>query len=201
MCKLYYFIKDTTYNLNKILQTTAFTALILLWLTSFIVMVIWIDEFHNNYHYGSINDTKILACMVIAFAAHVWFCLSLVLFFSMVLYRVIQNKQTTLIHPSSATNRLSTSELQEKVSEYMTRITVLCLTGLFVSVCCMLFWIVLIGLQDVSDGYLRFCWWLFPVNVLFSFLSMFLALNFHPNMNDVYKKVCICPHAFCKFYC
>merc|ERR1719229_657775 len=123
-------------------------------------MIIWIDEFHNNYHIGTINDSKIMACMIIAFAAHIWFCLSLVLFFSIVLYRVVANRGTTLIHSDSgATNRLSKQELQEKVTEYMTRITVLCLSGLFVSVFCMLCWIILIGLDEVTKGYLRFCWW------------------------------------------
>ena len=202
--KLYNFIHKTTYNMSKTIQITAFATLFTLWFISFIVMIVWIDEFHTNYHVGAVNDERLIACMVIAFAVHIWFCLSLVLFFSIVLYRVVSTKGTTLIMDSSSgggSRSERKSELEEKIIEYMTRITVLCLSALFVTIFCMLMWLILVGLDGVNKGFLRFCWWLFPINVLFSFLSLFLGLNYHPNMNDVYKKVCICPHAFCKFYC
>ena len=204
MVKLHHFIENTTYNMNKILQMTAFGFLIILWIISTIVMIVWIDEFHNHYHYGSANDKKIIACMVIAFAAHIWFCLSLVLFFSIVLYRVIQTKSTTLINSSSSSPTRSGKggNLEEQVMEYMTRITVLTQSVLFMNIFCLLMWIILIGLEDNKGvGFLRFCWWLFPIDTVFSFMSIFLGLNYSPTMNDVYKKLCICPHAFCKYYC
>ena len=136
---------------------------------------------------------------MIAFAAHIWFCLAVVLFFSLVLHQVLVARGTTLI--SSGRHSPSMQRIEEKVMEHMTRLTVLCLTSLFATVFCMLMWLVLLGLEVASAGFLRFCWWLFPLDMLFSFLSVLLALNFDPAMNTVYLKVCVLSHAFCKFYC
>jgi len=197
--KLYFFMKKTTYHMRASMQFAAMATLLALWITAVVAMLIWIDEFHTNYHLGTVDDSRLMACMVIAFAAHIWFCLCVVVFFSVVLHQVLVNRGTTLM----GTGRHSPSKqrLEEKVMEHMTRLTVLCCTSLFVTVFCMFLWTVLLGLEVVSAGFLRFCWWAFALDILFSFLSVLLALNFEPSMNRVYLKVCVLSHAFCKFYC
>lgn len=119
--------------------------------------------------------------MVAAFAAHMWFCVLLVFFFSHVLWKVIQVRTTTLIDAgsSSSSDRLSKSQLEEKVTTYITRMTVLVFVALVFTTFCQLMWIIKLGMDAHSVGFTRFCWWLFPVNVLVSFLCILLAVNFH----------------------
>merc|ERR1711971_464597 len=172
-----------------------------LYCIAMVVILIWIEEFHSHYHYGSMNHGKAIACMVIAFAAHLWFCICVCLFMSMVLFRVTVNRgSTTLLDPGS-TDRLNKQELSAKVVEYMTRLAVLCMTALCVTMFCILMWIILLSTASPSHVFLRFCWWLFPINVFFAFLCIFLALNFDPQMNEIYMKVCCVPHHCFDAYC
>merc|ERR1719474_1473376 len=201
MLRLNHFIRKTTYNLSAIFQYLAFGLLTLLWFVTVVVMCVWIDEFHTNYHLGSVNDTKIVACMVIAFASHIWFCLALIFFFSHVLFKVIQTRTVSLIDSTTSSDRLSKSVLEEKVTTYITRMTVLCFAALVFTTFCQLMWIILLGMGTQSVGFLRFCWWLFPVNVLVSFLCVLLAMNFHPDILGVYMKTCVCCHTLCQYYC
>ena len=62
--KLWYFMQGTTYNMRASVQLAAFGSLLALWLTSCVVMLVWIDEFHRHYHAGTVNDGKLMACMV-----------------------------------------------------------------------------------------------------------------------------------------
>eukprot|EP00484_Ammonia_sp_Unknown_P030968 CAMPEP_0197026406 /NCGR_PEP_ID=MMETSP1384-20130603/6494_1 /TAXON_ID=29189 /ORGANISM="Ammonia sp." /LENGTH=466 /DNA_ID=CAMNT_0042455061 /DNA_START=30 /DNA_END=1430 /DNA_ORIENTATION=+ len=204
MLKLHHFIASTTYHLNRAVQYTAYGVLLLLWFISIVVMCVWIDEFHRNYHVGSANDERLIACMVIAFASHVWFCLCVVIFFSIVLRSVAKSRDTALIDDkamSGGGSKQSETQKKEQIIEYMARISVLAITSLAINIFCMLMWLILVGLDEASNGFLRFCWWLFPINVLVAFLALFLGLNYDPMMNEIYQKVCIVPHAICKAFC
>eukprot|EP00485_Elphidium_margaritaceum_P012764 CAMPEP_0202710018 /NCGR_PEP_ID=MMETSP1385-20130828/22048_1 /ASSEMBLY_ACC=CAM_ASM_000861 /TAXON_ID=933848 /ORGANISM="Elphidium margaritaceum" /LENGTH=289 /DNA_ID=CAMNT_0049369429 /DNA_START=573 /DNA_END=1442 /DNA_ORIENTATION=- len=201
--------------MNRVVQYTAYGVLFALYIVSVVVSCVWIEEFHNHFHFGTHDTDKLMTCMVIAFAAHIWFCIATFIFFAMVLYRVVRSSDTTLIeHGGGVATRgdddgmagggsmvSNKDPVQEQVVQYMTRITVLLSVSLVVTVFCMFMWMVLMAADSPSTGLIRFCWWLFPIDCLFGFLAIFLGLNFDPAMNDIYARVCIAPHKLCQQYC